>query len=352
MKIKFLLCTVFCLMGFLLCASSAYALDVPPEVQQYLGDSDMTAEDFTDVTLGQLLRYCVQAFTAQLTAPLRLFAKVCAFLLLAAVALNFAPSEGWKHTLELITVLCSFLLAAAAVTQLLQDVAQAVADWQTYLNGFIPVFAGVMVSCGQAGSALVYSSMFLSMAAFSAQVICRVAMPLLHVYLALNTSAGISGITPLQEASGALAKCVRGILTGGSFLFAGVLGLQSVLAQQSDSLAMRAGQFVLSSSIPVVGSAASDAMGSVLAGLKVVKGSLGFAAVLCAAFIPLMLRCVAYRLLLGAAGLVAKAFGLSRSGSVLEGVASGVGLCMAFLVFFFMLVVLSTALMIMTGNGG
>lgn len=85
-----------------------------------------------------------------------------------------------------------------------------------------------------------------------------------------------------------------------------------------------------------------------------VKGSLGFAAiaVLCAAFIPLMLRCVAYRLLLGAAGLVAKAFGLSRSGSVLEGVASGVGLCMAFLVFFFMLVVLSTALMIMTGNGG
>ena len=173
-------------------------------------------------------------------------------------------------------------------------------------------------------------------------------------YLALNSAAGISGVPPLQEATQGLTRCVRSLLRGVSVGFAAVLGLQNTLAAQSDNLAMRAGGAVLSSSIPVVGAAAQDAMASVLAGLRVVKGSLGFAAiaVLAAAFLPLFARCLVMRLVLAAGGLLAKAFGLPRSGAVLEGAAEGAGLCLSFLVFFFMLVVLSTALMIATGTGG
>ena len=139
-----------------------------------------------------------------------------------------------------------------------------------------------------------------------------------------------------------------------SVLFGAVLGLQSVLAQNADTLAMKTGKFLISSSIPVVGSVASDAMGSVLSGLRVLKGSLGFAAiaVLAIDFLPILLQSAFYYLAYQLGGAVSKAFGLNRAGRVLEGMGQAIGICVSFLVFFFMLVVLSTALMITMGGGG
>lgn len=328
--------------------------EVPEEVRQFLDEPGMDAETFSQMTLPDLLQAGWEAVADQLLEPFRLLGRVGALLLLAAAALTFAPSEGWRQSLELIAVAGCFLLSADGTLELVQQVAAAIADWQLYLTGFLPVFAGVMVSCGQPAGALVCTGLFFSMASLSAQVICGVAMPLVRAYLALSSAAGVSGVSPLQDAAKGLARCVRSLLRGVTAGFALVLGMQNTLAAQSDTLALRAGGAVLSGSVPVVGAAAQDALASVLAGLRVVKGSLGFAAiaVLAGAFLPLFARCLAVRLALTAGGLLARAFGLPRSGAVLEGAAEGAGLCLSFLVFFFMLVVLATALMIATGTGG
>ena len=47
------------------------------------------------------------------------------------------------------------------------------------LASFVPVFSGVMVSCGQTATAAVYSGMFLSVAFFTSQMIVQVGLPLL-----------------------------------------------------------------------------------------------------------------------------------------------------------------------------
>ncbi len=328
--------------------------DTPPEIQQFLEEPGLSAEEFSSLSLPEMLAMIWESVSGELMAPVKLLGQIGALLLLAAAALTFAPSDRWRQSMELLVVAGCFLLSADSTLTLVQQVSAAISDWRLYLTGFLPIFAGVMVSCGQSAGALVCTGLFFSMASFSAQVICGVAMPLVKVYLALNSAAGISGVSPLQEATQGLIRCVRSLLRGVSVGFATVLSLQSTLAAQSDNLAMRAGGAVLSGSIPVVGAAAQDAMASVLAGLRVVKGSLGFAAiaVLAGAFLPLFVRCLVMRLVLAAGGLLAKALGLTRSGAVLEGASEGVGLCLSFLVFFFMLVVLSTALMIATGTGG
>lgn len=328
--------------------------ETPEAVQEFLDEPGLDAETFSQMTLPELLAAGWQAVSDQLLEPFRLLGRIGALLLLASAALTFAPSEGWRQCLELVAVAGCFLLSADGILELVQQVAASIADWQLYLTSFLPVFAGVMVSCGQPAGALVCTGLFFSMASLSAQLICGVAMPLVRVYLALSSAAGVSGVSPLQDAASGLARCVRSLLRGITAGFALVLGMQNTLAAQSDTLALRAGGAVLSGSVPVVGAAAQDALASVLAGLRVVKGSLGFAAiaVLAGAFVPLFARCLAVRLALAAGGLLARAFGLPRSGAVLEGAAEGAGLCLSFLVFFFMLVVLATALMIATGTGG
>ena len=344
----FLLAVVICP------AAHAEEITAPPEITELLEEPGLSAEEFQSLSLPELLTMVWESVSEEFLAPLKLLGKIGALLLLASAALTFAPSDRWRQSLELLVVAGCFLLSADSTLELVQQVSVAISDWRLYLAGFLPIFAGVMVSCGQSAGALVCTGLFFSMASLSAQLICGVAMPMVRAYLALNSAAGISGVTPLQEATQGLTRCVRSLLRGISIGFGAVLGLQNTLAAQTDNLAMRAGGAVLSSSVPVVGAAAQDAMASVLAGLRVVKGSLGFAAiaVLAAAFLPLLARCLILRLILAAGGLLAKALGLARSGAVLEGAAEGVGLCLSFLVFFFMLVVLSTALMIATGTGG
>ena len=344
----FLLAVVICP------AAHAEEITAPPEITELLEEPGLSAEEFQSLSLPELLTMVWESVSEEFLAPLKLLGKIGALLLLASAALTFAPSDRWRQSLELLVVAGCFLLSADSTLELVQQVSVAISDWRLYLAGFLPIFAGVMVSCGQSAGALVCTGLFFSMASLSAQLICGVAMPMVRAYLALNSAAGISGVTPLQEATQGLTRCVRSLLRGISIGFGAVLGLQNTLAAQTDNLAMRAGGAVLRSSVPVVGPAAQDAMASVLAGLRVVKGSLGFAAiaVLAAAFLPLLARCLILRLILAAGGLLAKALGLARSGAVLEGAAEGVGLCLSFLVFFFMLVVLSTALMIATGTGG
>lgn len=311
-------------------------------------------EQFASMGLGELLEWAAGLCRGQLQRPVRLAALLSCFLLCGAAALCLAPGQNWRQMLEWVLLLGVFLLTADPLLGLMDEVGQTVQGWYAYLISFVPVFSGVMLSCGQPGAAAVYSGMFLMIAGFSAQLISTLAMPLLQVYLALNTAAGLCFVEGLSDACALLGGAVRWLVKFLAAAFAGVLGLQTVLAQGADSLAAKTGQFVLSSAVPLVGGVASDAMGSVLAGLRVLKGSLGFAAiaVLAAAFIPLLARCAAYSAAIAAAALVAKAMGLRRCGGVLDGAAQSIGICISFLVFFFMLVVLATALMIVTGGGG
>ena len=155
----------------------------------------------------------------------------------------------------------------------------------------------------------------------------------------------------MPDAAKLLLKAAKWMVSLISMLLGGVLGLQSLLAQGSDSLALQTGRF-LTGSIPIVGQLASSAAGSVLAGLRVLKGTLGAAAIgfLVIQFGPVLLQCAVYELCLRLSGALAEALGLESSRDVLNGLAEGVGLCMAILILFFLMVVLVTAFMILLGG--
>lgn len=349
---KRILCCLVLLLALPLCVHAEARL--PGEVEEFLDEPGVSAGQFQGYTLSDLLTGVLGAVKQQAEKPLRLLVQTLGAALLGAVALALAPQKEWQQPLESICVLGMFAFSLMPALELVNQVSACIVQWQNYLVSFVPVFSGVMLSCGQPGQAAVYSGMFLTMAAFSAQLITTAALPVLQVYLALNTAASLCSVGGLAEGCNLLAKAVKWVLGLLSILFSAVLGLQSALAQNADSLALKTGQFLVSSSIPIVGGVASDAMGSVLSGLKVLKGTLGFAAiaVFAVSFVPILIQSMGYYIAYYLGGAAAKAFGLGRAGKVLEGMGQAVGVCVSFLVFFFMLAVLATALMILMGGGG
>ena len=301
------------------------------------------------LSMETLLEKFAEVVRSQAVEPLKIFARLAAVLFLCAGISGFASEEtcGLKPVLAA----CTFLQAGSPTLHLLEQVGDEVLQCAVYLSGFVPAFAGVLASCGQPSAATLYGGMFLGAANLAAQAISSAVLPVLQVFLAVYAAACICGLEGMPDAAKLLLKAAKWMVSLISMLLGGVLGLQSLLAQGSDSLALQTGRF-LTGSIPIVGQLASSAAGSVLAGLRVLKGTLGAAAIgfLVIQFGPVLLQCAVYELCLRLSGALAEALGLESSRDVLNGLAEGVGLCMAILILFFLMVVLVTAFMILLGG--
>lgn len=331
------------------------AQELPSDWQEVLDEAPVTAEEFREMGLSELLQKAAQAVARQLTQPLRLFAKLCAILLLAGLARSLCAGEdGLAAVLDTVTTLSAFGLCGGALLGLLDVLYRAVESGRVYLAAFIPVFASALTACGQPGAAAVYSGLFFAASSLVASLLCTFAFPLAKISLAMDAAACVGGGLDLSGLAGTLRRWSRWLLGFCATAFTALMTLQGAFAQSADSLALKAGKFLLGSSVPVVGRAVSDAMGSVLAGLKLLKGTVGFAAVavIAALFAPVLIQCILYGAVFAAGQMVAAATGAGKSARLFRGLADCVGLCAAMAFFFCFVVISATVMMVLFGSGG
>ena len=188
---------------------------------------------------------------------------------------------------------------------------------------------------------------------FLAAVIGKLLLPVLEIYFCFAACACVWGSRAVEEAASLFSKCLHWLLKVCGAVFSFVLGLQSVLAGTADSAALRTGKSVLQGAVPVVGDAAAAALTGAAAAVQLLKGSLALAALLAlgASFTPILLHCLLYSLAFSGAGIAALAGGQKQCGRLCRLYAEGAGLCGSVLVLYFFLVFLSTALLLLTGNG-
>ena len=330
---------------------------IPEDWDRIVEDAPMTAQEFSAMTLPDWLAWLGQQLRQSIRRPLQLLAKLCGVLLLAAVGQSLCAdrtSPELAGLVDTIAALAVFALCAAPVTALNELLEDAVQTSRAYIVSFVPVFASVLTACGQAGSAALYNGTFFSIAMVITDVLCRVGLPFSRLLLAMTAASAASGTEALSRLTETVCKWTKWLMTLCATVFGALMGLQSVFAQSADTLALKTGKFIVGSSVPVVGRAISDAMGSVLAGMKLVKGTVGFAAiaVIAAAFFPLLLQCCIYRMLFAAGEIAAAAFGGGKGAKLLSGLADCVGIYISMIAFFSLIVISATMMMILLGNGG
>ena len=332
----------------------AAAAELPAGVQQILQQSELTPDRLVHITLQELLQTLAGWLKNAWGQPLQLARRAVLFLLLSSCVGLMADGGAWRDCVDLVAVLGFGTIALNQMTSLVQQVAQAANTSQLYVSGFVPVFAGVALLAGQTAGAAVYSTMFYAMAAFLAEVLQNLLLPLLQIYFCFSVSAALWGDSGIADAANLFARCFTFALKLCGMLFTFVLGLQNVLAAGTDRAALKIGKSVLSAAVPVVGDAAAAALGSAFAAIGLLKGSLALAAVaaLGAAFAPVLAQCGLYWLVFSGMGILAAGLGQKRSKQICTLFGQGTRLCGAILVLYFFLVILSTLLLLLGGNGG
>ena len=332
---------------------AAFAQELPPETQSILQQSPAlpAAESWT---LAGLWQAAQELLLQPVAEPLQFALRLCGYLLLAGVLGLVCGPGSWQKCMDCIAVLGFGAASLSAMMQLVQTVADTAVDCQNYLAAFIPVYSGAAALGGQTAGAAAYSGLFYAVSGLLGGAIAKIVLPVMQVYFCFAACACIWGSPGIEEAARLFSRMLTWLLKSCGAVFGLVLGLQSVLTDAADSAALKTGKGLLQGLLPVVGDAAAAALTGAAAAVQLLKGSLALAAVaaLAAIFLPCLARCFLYAAAFGAAGLVAGFGGQKQCGRLCSLYLEGAKLCASVLVLDLFMVVLSTALLLIMGNGG
>ena len=215
-----------------------------------------------------------------------------------------------------------------------------------------PVYSGVLTAGGEWNAGAAANGFLLTVLCFIAQAVTLWLQPLLRSYLVISMACGISSRKSLSEGCTLTGRLLRQAIGWAGKAFAALMSLQRVVTVQLDRSASRLGQ-LLTGSVPIVGQALSSAADAVLAGMQLLKSTLGIAALLSigAEFVPLYLGLLVHLFLLSCCGWLAGIGGLEHCHKLLQCFAEAVRCMAAVTALFFMLFVVGIVLLMLAGGG-
>lgn len=350
-----LLCACLC---FAVSAEDASMVDpesiLPPQLLELLDNQQESMELLEEGSVTPLLQKAAQLLRKAADKPLSILGKTLAILLLAALVRAFSPSGELSVAPQVDTVVTVtvFFLVCTPLLSLLDELSQVVSECRNFLIAYIPAFSALLTAGGQPAAGAVFSGFFLSGAVLCAQFICAVLLPLSRIFLALCITSGISSQLDLSGVCDLVLRLVKKMLAICAGAFSAVMCLQKITAGAADTLVQKAGRMVVGSAVPVIGRAVSDAMTTVYASMDVIKGTVGIAGIcaMAALFLPVLFKCLLYYAVLWLASAAAKLTDNRHCAATFAGFASCVELYAAILIFFSVIIVVSTALMLSIGG--
>ena len=158
----------------------------------------------------------------------------------------------------------------------------------------------------------------------------------------------------LDAVAGFINKTAVWLLSISSTLFVGLLSLQSLVGAAADTLGGRAIKFSLTSFVPVVGGALSEAFNTVKGCLGLLKSTLGGFGILATVLIvlPPMLECAAWSFCLSLCVMAADMLELKTMSGLLTAVRSVTNTLIGLLASCSLFMIIATSIMTLAGRGG
>ena len=204
-------------------------------------------------------------------------------------------SEGFSFCLRL----CMYTVMVAQATNMLTWVGTYFTRLGTFINGMIPVMGVLYTLGGNIGQATMSRDMLLMILGVCQYIATAVTPALCGICLACALMEAFGGHTQIKLAplSGLCKKWYTSFLGFLMFLLTTALSVQSVLVSKADTLSMRGVKYAVGNMLPVVGGAVSGTLGSVAAGVSLLRGIAGVSGVVLLALLllPTLLQLLLYR---------------------------------------------------------
>ena len=276
------------------------------------------------------------------TSAIKLF-SVPFFVSFFTKSLNLALSDSAPMLLNLtVTVLLSALLSSfskdggsvgkamtfasgaalcfsciSVIKPLYEDCIATVEVISGIIKVSLPIMTSISLSGGQVASSEANSAFLSAVLALTEEIGRQVLTPVIAVSIALATVSTFmrnSGMD-LSHVVSSVKKIFVFFISALSTVLCCIMAFQTVIAKGSDTILLRSIKFASGNSIPIVGASLSEAMGTYISGISLIKSSAGtlIAAAIAISALPMILKLFAAKLSLSFVGFISDTLGLNGS---------------------------------------
>lgn len=333
--------------------------ELPDEVKKSFDSIGINKPDFNqimDINPESILKNILDTTKKKLPGALKSVSMILAVILLNAIFSAFKISLGEKSiatVLALISNVCICMIIISPIVCFVERSASIVKASSAFLLCYIPIMFGIMLVSGQAFSSAAFSSIMLALSNIITQLSTNFLVPALNIFFALSIVCSISTRFNFAGVCELFAKIIKWFLGFIMAIFSGLLTTKSLIGAAVDSANSKTMKFVLSSFVPIVGSALGDAFLTVQGCIKILKSGVGAFFIIATGFIflPVIIECVIWLLATNICMATSDIFELANISMLLKNIGKVVSIIMAVILCIMTVLIISTVVVLNIGGG-
>ena len=246
-----------------------------------LGITDGNYDELLNIDFENVLQLLLKVCRQELHRPLGAFVCALAVLLLMSILQSVLSSGdamaafGKKIGL-LILSFCFVVPVADCITDVL-SVGDAINGLTKIL---IPSLAAIITVSGKPTLAICFQTLCMGGAQAISAYLAKLLPPIAAVYVSWTVCAALGPFAQIQKGVQLMKKGFVFVLSMCASIFSAVLSVKSIVSVGADTIAVKGIKFIVGNAVPIVGGALSDALSSVIAGVDLLKHSLGILAII------------------------------------------------------------------------
>ncbi len=325
---------------------------------QELGLDEISPQNITELQPGSVFEEVWQSMLTALRSPFATLTAVTGVVILSAFLEGVgSTATGMGSSLsQVFSVVSSVTICAAIalpVIDCITSTAEAITNVANFMLSFLPIFTGVITAGGQPITASTYHIFLFWICQVIAQFSAGTLVPLMGIYLGISVASSAAPSLNLSGTVGLIKTILSWAMGLMMTIFVGLLTISSIVSSSGDTVSVKTARFLIGSFVPVVGGALSEAFAAAQGCVRLLKTTLGAYGVIgtAAIFLPVISRLVAWYVTINISGVLSEVLSLSKISALLKSVAATLGLLLAMVLCFALLLIISTTIMLMVGQG-
>ncbi len=301
-------------------------------------------ETVRNLDAGSLISHFIDIFKASLKAPASML------IILAGMGFLSVIIPSGKPGVDKMTAIAAFLLIYPFISSSLETAFSAVSSQQAFMTAYIPIFAGITLASGNAMAAGSYNALVFYASETAGLIAGGILKPFLTCMLVLSCTQSIC--PQLPDITYSLRRLFSAILGTVMTVFVGIIGLQTAIGRTGSEIILRAGKYLVSSFVPIIGMSLSESYKTVRLSISAIKsstGGLGIVIMVLIMSVPII-SLFSCRLAISAGEWLCRLTGSEPIASLARGIANVYSLIITFLIIYAMMFIISTGFIMLFGS--
>lgn len=338
--------------------ADALLRELTPEVKKQLKDIGVTSpswQELNSMSFFDIFGSIMNTIQQQSVTPLNCVVKIMGVVMLVALinSVKFSlGSSSLTAVLNSVATLTVSIILIQPVCQTIEYSTTIIKLSADFMLIFIPVMAGIMLTMGQSLQAAGSYTMVMGAGTAVSQISNNILVPLLNTFLGISVVSGISQRVNLNGFCELINKVLKWVLTFTMSVFTAILTMQSIISSSADSAGVKATRFAISSFVPLVGGALSEAYQTVRGCMGMLKSGVGVFAILATGtiYLPAIISCLLWLAAINIAIALAGVFDMGDIIKLLKSVTTVINSLIAILLCCMIIFIVSSAIMLMAGG--